>query len=122
MGKKLYPSDTLKQALRIASAWQEIEPTLQIGKLTLQAFEADMQAVQDLQQKIIQLQHELVEVRNRRDEIGIGLWDHITRTRSFIKGVYGADSTEYELAGGTRKSERKKPRRRIFPPISHTSS
>ena len=56
--------------------------------------------------------HELVEVRNQRDAVGIDLWNNITRTRSFMKGFYGPDSTEYKLAGGTRKSERKKPRRK----------
>ena len=34
------------------------------------------------------------------------------RARSGFKSAYGLDSTQYEQAGGTRKSERKRPVRR----------
>ena len=33
MGKKLYPTDTLKQAQSILSAWELIDPSLKIGSL-----------------------------------------------------------------------------------------
>ena len=102
MGKKLYPTDTLTQALRIARAWQHIDPALKISTMTLESFAVDMEALQELQRKVIGLQSQLVEVRSQRDEAGIGLWNNVTRTRSFMKGFYGADSTEYKLAGGTR--------------------
>ena len=32
-----------------------------------------------------------------------------TRALSAIRGIFGPDSSEYEQAGGTRASERKKP-------------
>jgi hypothetical protein len=38
----------------------------------------------------------------------------VKRVRSAIKGVYGDDSTQYEMVGGTRMSERK-PRTRKRP-------
>lgn len=47
-------------------------------------------------------------LRNERDDLKNILNDLTTQARSGIKGYFGADSTEYELAGGTRKSERKK--------------
>jgi hypothetical protein len=43
---------------------------------------------------------------NTRDR-GLGNWN--TRILSLVKGRYGADSYEYELVGGVRTSERKKP-------------
>ena len=42
----------------------------------------------------------------------LGLRDWNSRVLSLIEGQFGSDSTEYELAGGTRRSERKKPTRR----------
>jgi hypothetical protein len=114
MGKKLYPTDTLKQARSILSAWELIDPALKIGTLTHEAIAGDVAAVNGLQEKIIQLQQELLELRNQRDAVGIGLWNKVKRARSGVKGIYGDDSTAYKLAGGTPLSERKKPRRKAL--------
>jgi len=88
---------------------------LKIGTVTLESITADVARVEGLQQKIIYLQNELMNIRIQRDEATIGLWNKVTRTRSGIKGIYGDDSTEYKQTGGTRKSERKKPRHRPRP-------
>ncbi len=37
---------------------------------------------------------------------------NVKRVRSAVKGIYGDDSSEYEMVGGTRKSERKRPVRK----------
>lgn len=37
--------------------------------------------------------------------------DYIVRMRAGVKGIFGADSSEYEMVGGTRSSERKKPKK-----------
>jgi hypothetical protein len=66
-------------------------------------------------EKILPLQNELSSLRHERDLACIGVWDKVKRARSGIKCLYGDDSTEYEMAGGTRRSERKKPRRKISP-------
>src|SRR5688572_15286857 len=115
MGKKLYPTDTLKQAKSILRAWKRIDPALKIGTLTLESITADAAMVEELQAKIAHLQVELLNIRIQRDEATIGLWNQVKRTRAGFKGIYGDDSTEYKQAGGTRKSERKKPRRRSLP-------
>ena len=115
MGKKLYPTDTLKQARSILSAWELIDPALKIGTLTHETIAGDVAAVNRLQEKIIHLQHELLELRNQRDAASIGLWNKVKQARSGVKGIYGDDSTAYKLAGGTPLSERKKPRRRSTP-------
>jgi hypothetical protein len=41
--------------------------------------------------------------------------DYVVQVRSVIKGISGPDSSEYEMVGGTRKSERKKPKRKDKP-------
>lgn len=115
MGKKLYPTDTLKQARSVLIAWKLIDPALKIGTLTLESITANVATVEELQAKIIHVQNELLDIRNQRDAATIGLWNQVTRTRAAFKGIYGDDSSEYKRAGGTRKSERKKPRRRSLP-------
>ena len=115
MGKKLYPTDTLVQARKFLSVWKLIDPALKIGPLTLESMTTEVAAVQGLQERIIHLQRELINIRNQRDAATICLWNNVKRTRSSIKGIYGDDSTEYGLAGGTPRSERKKPRRRSLP-------
>ena len=68
---------------------------------------AEVDKVKALQIRIMQLQIELSNVRNEPDEACIGIWDKVKRVRSSIKGIYGDNSYEYSLAGGTRLSNRK---------------
>jgi hypothetical protein len=114
MGKKLYPTDTLKQARSILSAWKLIDPSLKIGPLTSEEISADIETAYALQEKILILQAELSNIRYQRDITCIGIWNKVKRTRSGVKGIYGDDSTAYKLAGGTPRSERKKPRRKAL--------
>jgi len=112
MGKKLYPTDTLKQAQYILSVWDLIDPSLKIGSLTQAVFSADLAMVVELQRKVVDVQIALDTVRDQRDAAIIELWNNVKRARSGVKGIYGDDSSQYDLVGGTRRSERKKPRRR----------
>ena len=54
-------------------------------------------------------------IRNDRDGLAIELKYMCVRVRVGMKGYFGADSSEYEQAGGTRASERKKPARKAGP-------
>jgi hypothetical protein len=40
-------------------------------------------------------------------------WDKLKPVRSTVKGLYGDDSSQYELVGGTRMSDRKTARRNL---------
>jgi hypothetical protein len=111
MGKKLYPTDTLSQAQDILIAWEQIDPELKIGAVSPGTIEADVARVKALQENIRLLKMELLNLRYERDVTCIGIWDKLKRVRAGIKSLYGDDSMQYELAGGTRQSERKKPRR-----------
>ena len=64
------------------------------------------------------LDAQLVDLRNKRDEVYSELWDKIKRVRNSVKGIYGDDSSEYEMVGGTRRSGRKPPVRRLAPAIN----
>jgi hypothetical protein len=112
MGKKLYPADTVKQAQSVLTAWNQIDPTLQIGSFTPEVLLAEIDSARALKEKIILLQLELIDLRNQRDDACIGIWRRVKGVRSFMKGTFGDDSIEYKLAGGTPISEIKRKRRK----------
>jgi hypothetical protein len=49
---------------------------------------------------------------NSKADVAERVSDYVVQVRSVIKGISGPDSSEYEMVGGTRKSERKKPKRK----------
>ena len=56
-------------------------------------------------------------MRNQRDALYEAAWDKVRRMRVAIKAIYGFDSPQYELVGGTRLSERKTARRTAAVPV-----
>ena len=54
----------------------------------------------------------MTNLRNQRDTAYAKVWNNTKRTRNYVKAVYGDDSSQYEMIGGTRKSERKRPMRK----------
>jgi hypothetical protein len=111
MGKKLYPSNVLKEAIRVQSGWKKIDERLVFGELKIDGLTADIQGIYQNQPELVDLEHQLLEVRNRRDALYLAAWEKVKRVRANIKGLYGDDSIEYELVGGTRRSDRKRARR-----------
>jgi hypothetical protein len=111
MPKKLYPSNALEEAQKVLSAWQQFENRDPFGEITLQGFSAEIDQVTVTLNEIVSLETQLTYLRNRRDTEIIAVWEKTKRVRSGIKGYYGDDSSQYEMAGGTRRSERK-PRKR----------
>ena len=111
MGKKLYSSDVLKEAISACEAWKQIDEELAFGKTNVGGLAADIQAIYQMQNDLATLEVQLTEMRGRRDDLYLSAWDTVKRLRSGVKGLYGDDSVEYELVGGTRRSERKRARR-----------
>lgn len=113
MGKKLYPTDTLKQAQSLLIALEKFDSASAFGLFTSETLRAEITSVRELKDRISSLERELIGLRNDRDTATISLWDKVKRARSGVKALYGDDSTQYEIVGGTRRSERKKPRRKV---------
>ena len=63
-------------------------------------------------ENISDLETALLNKRNQRDEVYANVWDGMKRVRAAVKGIYGDNSTQYEMVGGTRMSERKSPSRK----------
>ena len=110
MGKKLYPSNVLKEAIGVQVAWKHIDEGLALGGMNIAGLATDIEEIRKTQPELISLEHQLMQVRNRRDELYLAAWDKIKRVRASVKGLYGDDSSEYELVGGTRRSDRKRAR------------
>lgn len=54
----------------------------------------------------------LVNVKGEKAEAAS---DYIVQSRAVVKGIFGADSSEYDMVGGTRASERSRPKRKDKP-------
>jgi hypothetical protein len=107
-----YPGDVQDQATEALSGWKKITPPLgDLRDLNQEDMTADLAAVQPVLTQIAELDAQITDLRNKRDVICSRLWDKTKRVRSAVKGLYGDDSSEYEMVGGKRRSEHK-PRTR----------
>lgn len=113
MSVKNFPTDILAQTKDVLAACRQIDPGMKAGALTQAAFADELSQAQAIQSQIQALELQLTGLRNKRDERLAGMWDTVKRVRATVKGTYGDDSSEYELVGGTRMSERRRPVRRV---------
>ncbi len=108
-----YPNDVHDQATETLGGWKKITPAVgNLRDLTQVDMSNDLDAVQPLLKEIAELDAQITDLRNKRDAIYERLWDKTKRVRSAIKGLYGDDSSEYEMVGGKRLSDRKPPVRK----------
>lgn len=113
---KPYPTDILNKLQTSIASWQAIDPTLKFGDLSLEKMQAALERGESLRNQIDALETQLTDLRNQRDEAYHTGWKYINRLRDGVKGFYGDDSSEYEMVGGTRRSERKpRSKRRMSP-------
>jgi hypothetical protein len=116
MSKSLFPRDVLQQAQTVLGGWNQITPIPTFGTMTAATFTTEVSAVTTLDAQITALEAQLTDKRNQRAALGAGLWDKIKRVRNAVKGIYGDDSSQYEMVGGIRMSERKTRTRKTATP------
>ena len=112
MSTKRFPTDVLDQVINIQAAWTQIDEGLTFGQLNMGALVMDMNGLRNLEHSLATLETQLTEMRNQHDALCQSAWDKVKRVRAAVKGIYGDDSSQYEMIGGTRMSERKSPVRR----------
>jgi hypothetical protein len=112
MSKPRFPSNLIKQAQDLLTGWNQITPVPTPNGITTTAFSADITAAIALEGQIAALEKQLTDKRNLRDAQYGAMWDKMKRFRSMIRGTYGDDSSQYELVGGTRLSDRRPYRRK----------
>ena len=109
---KPYPPNIVERAHNTLNAWKMIDDSLTFGSLDPAALSVEIDSASDLAANIDRLETQLVHLRNQRDDLYTSIWDKLKRVKYGIKAVYGDDSSEYEMGGGTRLSERKVPARK----------
>ncbi len=112
MPGKPYPVDVIEQAQAVLDAWKQIDKELTFGSLNFGALQKDIAESSPLLSQLNTLDAQLTDLRNQRDTLYQSMWDKVKRVRAAVKGIYGDDSSQYEMVGGTRLSERKSPARK----------
>ncbi|HET9587534.1 MAG TPA: hypothetical protein VFO91_01985, partial [Anaerolineales bacterium] len=106
----------LAQARKVLSSWVQIDEQMVFGPVNPGALTMELNQVRGLEEQITDLENQLTDLRNRRAAHHQTVWDMLKRVRAGVKAIYGDDSSEYEMVGGTRTSERKSARR-TAPPV-----
>jgi len=116
MSAKNYPTDIQKQTQTAIEAWKRIDPNFKVGELTPDQLAENLAKVAPITAEIESLEVRLTELRSQRDDLLGACWDALKRLRSAIKGIFGDNSTQYEMIGGKRLSNRKPAVRKAATP------
>ena len=110
--KKSITKDIQKAQQRL-NGMTAISPTLDLGEgVSVAAFKAIIDALIERISQNNTLLSQADEMQNEITAMTNAMNDMSTRSLNGIKFKFGADSNEYEMSGGVRKSERKKPFRK----------
>jgi hypothetical protein len=107
MPTKSFPYDVLDQGRAVLEAWRSIDPALKVGDMAAEALEADLNQAVPIDARIKRLEAELAEARTERESLWQAIWDKIKRARRGMQSIFGDDSPQYKIIGGTRVSDRK---------------
>lgn len=92
---------------QIARVWAE-NPTFTLGEITLTGLQSKITTLRQKRDQAETLRTQLTAITNELSGLTAEIATTITRARSGFRAIYGPDSTQYEQAGGTRASERKR--------------
>jgi hypothetical protein len=108
---KTFPTDVLEQAKIVLDAWKQINQEMTLGDLNPALLAKNIEDAGKIEANIANLETQLINMRNQRQVSFTAVWDKVKRARAGVKAIYGDDSSQYEMIGGTRLSERKSPTR-----------
>lgn len=110
MRKKKQNSPALELAGTRAAALASIDPALDLGnEITLTAYKAAVNDTRGMLDAYNTLLSQVDEASSRLEQSEARLRDWSVRMLAAVAARYGRDSDEYEKAGGTRLSERRRP-------------
>ncbi|WP_446012062.1 hypothetical protein [Candidatus Electrothrix sp.] len=101
----------LQEAGEVKEALEKIGAGLP-DAISAAEMEARIAALQAKVSELDALNAERMRLVNEKGDIAEDLSDYIVQVRAVVKGLFGDDSSEYEMVGGTRASERKKPKKK----------
>lgn len=109
MARTKRTSAVLETARQRLAGLKSITPAPNFGTaLTLPGYEADITALSERLDSYNEQLSALDSLQNGLDSAETALREKNTRLLSAAEAHYGPDSSEYEQAGGTRRSERKR--------------
>lgn len=113
MARQRRTSPALVVARERLAGLNKITPAANLGpNLTPQAYQTVIDNTAAIEEAHAQLAAQMDDSSNRFDTQDALMNDWNRRVLSAVEAQYGPDSSEYEMCGGTRTSERKKPTRK----------
>ena len=107
-------ANLLQEARKIKEAMEKIGAGLPAG-ISIAELEARIAALETSSGAVDALNAERTQMVNVKADDVKGLNEYLIIIRLAIKSLCGLNSSEYEMVGGTRASERKKPVRKPKP-------
>ena len=104
--------DINADAQKIIRVW-EANPAFTLGEITLAGLKADVAELIDLREQTDEARATVTRLVNATNDKAAGIGDIYTRALSGIRAVFGPDSSQYDEAGGTRRSERKVSKKKV---------
>ena len=112
MARQKRTSKILDKAAKRADGLTSIDPQLDLGGVTLAGFNTHIGKLRTDLSTYNTLMSDLDTLANGLTAQEAALAEYHNRMLSGVAARFGKDSSEYEAAGGVRKSERKKPIRK----------
>ena len=117
--RKRTSSQTLEKARHILAGLKQITPTPEFGpELTEALFEAEINGFTHDLETFNGALAEVDDQQNRLDGREQRLSDFSQRIQAAVKALYGPDSSQFEVIGGVRRSDRKRRTRKSNPPAN----
>jgi hypothetical protein len=114
MARQKKESPVVEKARQRLTALTSIDPELDLGNnLTVSAYQAQVAAAQEKLDIYNTLLSQVDDAYNAFQVSEKALRDLSERMMAGVASKYGKDSSQYEMAGGVRKSERKRPARKV---------
>jgi hypothetical protein len=113
MLKKSIPK-LLQEAHEIKQALEQMGESVPVG-ISASEMSDRIAALEAIVSEINKVNANKTQLVNSKGDIAQRVSDYIVQVRSVVKGISGPNSSEYEMVGGTRASERKKPKRKDKP-------
>jgi hypothetical protein len=116
MPKKQFRPELFIQAKNVLSSWVQIDEQMAFGRYTTATLVTALNRANGIENEIRDLENKLTDLRNQRLQNQDEVWNIVKTVRLGVRLTYGDDSSQYEMVGGTRASERKSPRRTVVVP------
>ncbi|MBD2260600.1 hypothetical protein [Pseudanabaena sp. FACHB-2040] len=114
MTRRKRSSLLLEKAERRASGMRSIDASLDLGNgMTLKSYQAALDSLRERQNRYNTLLSSIDQIYNELLEEERSLGELSENMLSAVKVKFGRNSTEYEMAGGVRRSERRRARRTV---------